>query len=276
MEGTAQHAARARSVDKAVVYSSRTAWWKGALRTAGSFTALAVVWEILARTVIQNRLVLVPFTEVMSALAAEIRSGEFWRHTWVTFQEIAIGFPISVGLGIAIGLLLSQSYVLQQMLAPVLTAMYSVPIVALAPLFISWLGFGLDSKVAIIMLTTVFPVIINTEVGLRSTDRALIEAARSFNATKWQIFQHVTFPFAIPFIIGGVRVAFARALVGVIVAEFFGSYAGYGYAILAASQTFQTDRLLAYVVVLGIVGMLGSVGLQAWERKLAPWREGGS
>lgn len=247
--------------------------WVGLLRTIGSFALLGVLWELLARTVIQNRLVLVPFTEVLSALGAELASGNFWRHTLVTFQELAIGFPISVLLGIALGLLLSQSRAVQQMLDPLLTAMYSVPIVALAPLFISWLGFGLESKVAIILLTTVFPVIINTEVGLRSTDQSLIEAARSFNASKWQVFQHVTFPFAIPFIVGGVRVAFARALVGVIVAEFFGSYAGYGYAILAASQNFQTATLLAYVVVLGLIGMLGSVGLQQWEKKLAPWRE---
>lgn len=247
--------------------------WIGLLRTIGSFALLAVLWEVLARTVIQNRLVLVPFTEVLSALGAELASGNFLRHTLITFQELAIGFPISVVLGVALGLLLSQSRAIQQMLDPLLTAMYSVPIVALAPLFISWLGFGLESKVAIILLTTVFPVIINTEVGLRSTDQSLIEAARSFNASKWQVFQHVTFPFAIPFIVGGVRVAFARALVGVIVAEFFGAYAGYGYAILAASQNFQTATLLAYVVILGLIGMLGSVGLQQWEKKLAPWRE---
>src|SRR5690606_4947995 len=105
---------------------------------------------------------LVPFTEIIAALYTEVQRGEFWHHTWVTLQELGIGFPLSVALGIAIGLLLSQSRVLQQMLAPVLTAMYSVPMVALAPLFISWLGFGLESKIAIILLTTVFPVIINT------------------------------------------------------------------------------------------------------------------
>lgn len=273
MTRTAQRLQRGRRVARRVMRPSDAVWRLGALRIAGSFAAVAVVWELTARTIVQNRLVLVPFTEVMAALGAEVRTGQFWWHTWVTFEELAIGFPLSVALGIVIGLLLSQSRVLQQMLAPVLTAMYSVPMVALAPLFVSWLGFGLESKVAIILLTTVFPVIINTEVGLRSTDQALIEAARSFNATKWQIFQHVTFPFAVPFIIGGVRVAFARALVGVIVAEFFGAYAGYGYAILAASQTFQTAKLLAYVVILGVIGMLGSVGLQALERKLAPWRE---
>jgi len=273
MSGTAQRLEPGLRRRKRSLRPPDKAWWVGALRTIGSFAVFALLWEIAARTLVQNRLVLVPFTEVMSALGTEVRSGQFWRHTWMTFQELAAGFPLSVAVGIIFGLLLSQSRVLQQTLAPILTALYSVPIVALAPLFISWLGFGLESKVAIILLTAVFPVVINTEVGLRSTDQSLIEAARSFNATKWQIFRHVTFPFAVPFIIGGVRVAFARALVGVIVAEFFGAYAGYGYAILAASQTFQTAKLLAYVVVLALIGMAGSGGLQAWERRLAPWRE---
>src|SRR5690606_4629537 len=151
------------------------------------------------------------------------------------------------------------SRLLQQLLDPLLTALYSVPIVALAPLFIAWLGFGIESKVAIILLVSVFPVIINTEVGLRSTDRGLIEAARSFNAKPLQIFTTVMLPFAVPFIIGGVRVAFARALVGVVVAEFFGAFAGFGYAILAASQTYGTARLLGYVVILALIGMFSSI-----------------
>jgi NitT/TauT family transport system permease protein len=220
-----------------------------------------------------NRLIIVPFSEVMQALYGELIRGDLWLHTRVTIVEIAASFPVAVVLGIVLGLLIASSRILQQILDPLLTAMYSVPIVALAPLFIAWLGFGIESKIAVILLVSVFPIIINTEVGLRSTDRHLIEAARSFNASPLQIFRTVTFPFAIPFIIGGVRVAFARALVGVVVAEFFGAFAGYGYAILAASQTYNTARLLAYVLVLAFLGMLSSIALQAWEKRLAPWRE---
>lgn len=242
-------------------------------RTVVSFALLAVVWEILARTVITNRLILVPFSEVMTALFAEAVNGNLWANTKVTLMELGIAFPLSVAIGIVLGMIIASNRLLQQLLDPILTALYSVPIVALAPLFIAGLGFGIESKIAIILLVAVFPVIINTEVGLRSTDRGLIEAARSFNATRMQVFTTVTLPFALPFIIGGVRVAFARALVGVVVAEFFGSFAGYGYAILAASQTYGTARLLAYVVILALLGMLSSILLRALEERLAPWRE---
>lgn len=238
-----------------------------------SFVILAILWEVLARTVITNRLILVPFSEVMQALWRETGNGNLWRHARITLIELGIAFPLSVLIGVALGLVIASNRLLQQLLDPILTALYSVPIVALAPLFIAGLGFGVESKVAIILLVAVFPVIISTEVGLRATERGLIETARSFNARPWQVFTTVTLPFAIPFILGGVRVAFARALVGVVVAEFFGSFAGFGYAILAASQTYATARLLAYVVVLAAIGMLSSVALRALEARLAPWRE---
>ncbi len=256
-------------------------WLAGQLRQAGglrvltSFGLVVAVWEVVARTLVTNRLILVPASEVVVALVREAASGALWANTRVTLLELAIAFPLAVVGGVATGLLLASSRALRQLLDPLLTALYSVPVVAVAPLFISWLGLGLESKVAIVLLVSIFPIIINTEVGLRSTDPILVEVARSFCATRWQIFRTVMLPFSVPYILGGVRVAFARALVGVVVAEFFGAIAGYGYAVLAASQTFNTALLLGYVVILAVVGMLGSMGLRAWERRLAPWREPG-
>lgn len=254
-------------------------WFGGMSRSASlvrsllSFVVLAATWEVVARTLITNRLILVPFSEVIVALGNEVASGELWRHAQITLLELAIAFPLSILIGVLLGLVIASSRLLQQLLDPILTAMYSVPIVALAPLFIAWLGFGIESKIAVILLVSVFPVIINTEVGLRSTDRGLIETAHSFNASRLQVFRTVMLPFSIPFIIGGIRVSFARALVGVVVAEFFGAFAGFGYAILAASQTYGTARLLGYVLILALLGMFSSILLRNWERQLAPWRE---
>ena len=250
-----------------------TSWSAKAFRLVLSFGLAAAVWEVVARYFVTNRLILVPFSEVLTALVQEVTTGQLWVHARVTLLEIAIAFPMAVVIGMALGLVIASSRVVQQVLDPLLTAAYSVPIVALAPLFVAWLGFGVESKVAIILLVAVFPIVINTEVGLRSTDAGLIEAARSFNATRWQVFRTVSLPFAIPFIIGGMRVAFTRTLVGVVVAEFFGAFAGFGYVILSASQTYATARLLGYVVLLAILGMVSSIALRAWEARLAPWRE---
>lgn len=244
-----------------------------AVRLVGSLVLFVGVWHVLATYVVTTRLLIVPPAEVAAALADEIASGELQRHFRTTLLELAVAFPLAVLGGLVVGAILAGSKPMRQTLDPILTGLYSLPIVALAPLFTAGLGFGISSKVAIIVLVAIFPIISSTDSGLRSADPDLIETARSFGATRLKVLRTVTMPHSVPFIISGVRVAFARALVGVIVAEFFGAIAGFGFAIGAAAQQFQTARLLGYVAILGAIGLIASIGLTALERKLAPWRE---
>lgn len=254
-------------------------WLGGTTRGASvtrlvlSFGLFLLVWQLAAEYVINNRLLVVPFDEVFTALIAEIRSGDFGTNFTTTMLELAIAFPLAVFGGFVVGAVLAGSKPIRQTLDPILTAMYSLPIVALAPLFTAGLGFGISSKIAVVILMAIFPVITNTDAGLRSAEPALIETARSYGANRIQLLSTVTIPHSVPFIISGIRVAFARALVGVIVAEFFGAISGFGFAIAAAAQSYQTARLLGYVLVLGVVGLVASIGLTALERRLAPWKE---
>lgn len=255
------------------------AWLGSANRAASlvrmvlSLTLFFVLWQLAATYVIDNRLLLVPVDEVVVALADEIASGDFSEHFATTMLQLAIAFPLAVGGGFVIGAILAGSKPVRQTLDPMLTALYSLPIVALAPLFTAGMGFGIASKVAVVVLMAIFPVITNTDAGLRSADPNLVETARSYGAGRLQVLRTVTLPHSVPFIISGIRVAFARALVGVIVAEFFGAVAGFGFAIAAAAQSYQTARLLGYVVVLGAIGLLASIALTALEKRLAPWKE---
>jgi ABC-type nitrate/sulfonate/bicarbonate transport system permease component len=243
----------------------------GATRILISTSVILIIWQ-LTSLIVTNRLLLVPPLEVASALGREFQQGSMATNAWATVTAVVSSFIVSVVIGVAIGLALASSRFLSLTGGPVLTALNSVPIIALAPLFIAWLGLGFASKFVLVLLVAVFPVVVTTEAGLRATDKPLIEAAKSFNASQLQIFTTVTFPFALPFIVSGVRVAWARALVGIVVAEFFGSFAGFGFAIMAASQTFDTARVLGYVIVLGAMGLIGGVGFAALERRLAPWR----
>jgi len=215
----------------------------------------------------------VPPADVAVALIREVRSGAIWTNALATVGAVVSSFLVSCVIGVAIGLALASSRLLSLTAGPVLSALNSVPIIALAPLFVAWLGLGVASKFVLVLLVAMFPVVVTTEAGLRAADKPLIEAARSFNATRWQIFTTVTFPYALPFIVSGVRVSWARALVGIVVAEFFGSFAGFGFAVMSASQTFDTARVLGYVFVLGAMGLIGSVLFASLERRLAPWRQ---
>lgn len=242
------------------------------VRVTASVVAVLLVWELLTATVVTNRLLLVPPLEVFSALGHEITNGNVWRNGAATGLALLVSFPVAVFIGVAGGLILASNRLISLTAGPMLMALYSVPVVALAPLFIAWLGLGFASKFVIVSLVAVFPVLVTTEVGLRATDKGLVDAARSFNANGWQIFTTVTLPYALPYVVSGVRVAWARALVGIVVAEFFGSFAGFGFAILAAGQTFDTATLLAYVILLGAMGVIGSLLFESAERRLAPWR----
>lgn len=244
----------------------------GLLRILLSTVCVLLVWQVVSLFV-TDRLLLVPPLDVAIALFKEAQDGTLWTNAVATVSALVSSFLVSVAIGIAIGLALSSSRLLSLTGGPLLTALNSVPIIALAPLFIAWLGLGFASKFVLVLMVAVFPVVVTTEAGLRAADKPLIEAARSFNATKWQVFTTVTFPYALPYIVSGIRVAWARALVGIVVAEFFGSFAGFGFAILSASQTFDTARVLCYVLVLGAMGLLGSMAFAVLERRLAPWRQ---
>ena len=243
----------------------------GAARVLISTAFVLLIWQ-LTSLVVTNRLLLVPPMDVATALLVEVQKGSMATNAWATVTAVVTSFVVSVIIGVAIGLALASSRFLSLTAGPVLSALNSVPIIALAPLFVAWLGLGFASKFVLVFLVAVFPVVVTTEAGLRATDKQLIEAAQSFNATPLQIFRTVTFPYALPFIVSGVRVAWARALVGIVVAEFFGSFAGFGFAIMSASQTFDTARVLGYVIVLGAMGLIGSIAFAALERHLAPWR----
>jgi ABC-type nitrate/sulfonate/bicarbonate transport system permease component len=243
-----------------------------AARAMVGFLAGLCVWEILASYFITNALVIVPLSKIWAAFLKLLGNGELWKHTSVSLQEFAMGFFIAAIVGVLLGLLLATNEKLRDYARPWVSFLYAVPLVAIAPLFIVAFGIGIMSKVVVIFLVAVFIIIVNTEVGVRSTDPHLIEAARSFGASRLQIFRKVLLPAALPFIIAGLRLGMARSLVGVVVAELFGAKAGLGFLILASAQVFDTASLFVGVLVLAIGGYLGVELLQVVEHKLAPWR----
>jgi NitT/TauT family transport system permease protein len=183
-----------------------------------------------------------------------------------------IGFVIGSIAGIAIGLAMASNERVASLLNPWVAGIYATPIIALAPLLILWFGIGIWSKVAVVVSLVIFPVIINTEAGLRATDRQLIELARSFCATRWQIFSKVSLPAALPFIMAGLRLGVGRGLIGVVVGELFGARAGLGFLVVQSAEAFNMPRLFAGVLVLAAAGIVLTSGFQALERRLVPWR----
>ena len=149
--------------------------------------------------------------------------------------------------------------------------LYATPTIALAPLFILWLGIGIWSKVLVVIFLVLFPVTINTEAGLRTTSERLIEMLRSFGASPRQIFFKVSLPSAVPFILAGLKLGIGRGLIGVVVAELFGSRAGLGRLIAQSADAFNMPELFAGVIVLAVAGIALTAGFGWLENRLVPW-----
>jgi len=230
-----------------------------------------LLWELVGRFVVKNALFLATPSQTALALAKLWSEGALQHHSWVSTQEFLLGFALAVALGIPIGLITASWRRPAAMLNPWISGLYATPIIALAPLFILWFGIGIWSKVAVVASLVLFPVIINTDAGVRNADRQLIEAVRSFGATKLQLFTKVSLPAALPFILAGLRLGVGRGLIGVVVGELFGARAGLGFMITQAAEVFNMPQLFAGVVVLAAAGIALTAAFQAIERRLVPW-----
>jgi NitT/TauT family transport system permease protein len=240
---------------------------------AGTASVLAglVGWELFSRFVVANPLFLAAPTQIVEAIYSLTLSGEMGRHIAISAIEFALGYLIGSVLGIALGVAIASSGVAKRALQPWISGLYATPIIALAPLFILWLGIGIWSKNLVIILLVLFPVTINTETGLRTTSERLIEMLRSFGASPRQIFFKVSLPSAMPFILAGLKLGIGRGLIGVVVAEFFGSRAGLGRLISQSADAFNMPELFAGVVVLAIAGIVMTAGFTWLEGTLVPW-----
>jgi len=250
-------------------YARNRALCRGVLSLVGGI----ILWELVARFIVKSTLIIVPPSHVVTAFADLVRQGELQTHVAVSGLEFVAGFGLAAIVGVLLGLAIGVSDLVRDVLEPWLSALYATPVVAFAPLFVVWMGIGPSSKVAVAFLLAVLPIIINTSAGIRTTEQNLVDVARSFSATRAQVFFKILIPSALAFIIAGLRLGVGRAIIGVVVAEFFGTRAGLGYLILTSSQLFDTSALFVAVVILAGVGVLSVILLQKLERRLAPWRD---
>jgi len=195
----------------------------------------------------------------------------FWYHGGVTVAEILLGFLIGSGVGLAIGIVVSQMPKVEALLEPYVAALQSVPKVAVAPIIVVWLGFGVGSKVMIICLLTFFPVLVTSIAGFKAVDPDRIDLLRSLSATRWQIFRKAKFPSALPYIFAGLNMAAAFSVVGAVVGEFVGAQAGLGVLILQMEAQADTGGSFAVCVVLSVIGIVLTGLLRRIQRRVLHW-----
>ncbi|MDM0039991.1 ABC transporter permease [Variovorax sp. J22G21] len=238
--------------------------------------ALLVVWEVGVRVFQVPKFLIPPFSDVVSALwrglaTTPLAKDGLWFHTFVTLAEILMGFFIGSAIGLALGVGISQMPRVEAVLQPYVAAFQSLPKVAVAPIIVMWLGFGISSKVAIVCMLTFFPVLVTSIAGFKAIDTDRIDLLRSLSATPWQIFRKAKFPSALPYIFAGLDMAAAFAVVGAIVGEFVGAQAGLGVLILQMDAQMDTGGSFSVFIVLSFIGIVLTSLLRRIQRRTLHW-----
>ncbi len=234
--------------------------------------ALFVVslWYIIALTM--GGLFLAPPHEIIARLGESVTSGEFVQYLGPTAYVLAIGAGLGVAFGVPFGLLIGRVRALYWLTEAPINILYTTPLVALIPFILVIIGFNYTSKIFIVFLFTVLPIIINTSAGVRTVDRDLVELTQSFCAKEWTVWRDVLVPGSLPAIMTGLRIGLIHALVGAVLADFYAGASGFGYLIILYSNRFDIAGALGPVLVLAAAGAGVASLLKVAQRRLSPWQ----
>jgi ABC-type nitrate/sulfonate/bicarbonate transport system permease component len=242
---------------------------------AGTIVAMLLVWQLLPDVVPMKegtKLFFAVPSQIVGTLWAMFATGTVWAPLGVSASAFAIGLLLAVVAGLPLGILLGRSTALNAMFDPFITAFNATPRLVFLPLLLLWFGIGLWSKVAVVFLGALFPLLINTYEGVRNADKLLINVVRSFGASEWDIARLVVVPNSLPFIMVGLRLAIGRAVLGVVVAEFFGSQEGLGVVMVRAASAFQVDVVFAGLIIFAGLSLLMTGLVKLLENRLSRWR----
>jgi NitT/TauT family transport system permease protein len=238
-----------------------------------SVAVFLIAWELVGNTFqLINPMFMSAPSLVWKAAVQMFGSGEIWNDLRVSGIELSAGYLLAALFAIPFGIMTGWYKKMSSVFDPFINAMNATPRVALLPLVIIWLGIGILSKVGIIFLGAVFPMLINTRDGVKTTPENLLNAARSFGASEWMTFKTVVLPSTVPFILTGLRLGVGRAIVGVMVGELYAATAGIGFMITVAGATFQTDKVFVGVSIFALSGMFLMELLTRLERRFDKWR----
>ena len=242
---------------------------------AGGILCLLLVWQLLPDLMPMKAGTKLFFTvpsDIAGTLWRMVATGSIWAPLGVSAAGFAVGLLLAVLVGLPLGILLGRSNALNAMCDPFITALNATPRLVFLPLLLLWFGLGLWSKVAIVFLGALFPLLINTYEGVRNADKLLINVVRSFGAGEWDIARLVVLPNALPFIIVGLRLAIGRAVLGVVVAEFFGAQDGFGVVMVRAASEFKVDVVFSGLIVFAALSLVMTGLVKLLEDRMTRWR----
>ncbi|HJS62778.1 MAG TPA: ABC transporter permease [Pseudolabrys sp.] len=248
----------------------KTPWRERAsLYRYGFVVAILIVWEIIAPFI--SPIFFTSPSKIAIAFYETTVSGELPYFLVQSLEVMVYGLVTAIVVGIPLGVAMARIRQLDWALDLPINALYAMPLVAVVPLLVLWFGIYLKAKIIVVFLFAVFPILINTYQGVRECDKGMIEVAQSFRSSEWRMWQDVLLPFAVPYIIAGLRLAIGRGLIGMIIAEFYTTISGLGFMITKYANVFEMDKTFVPVIVLMVLGVSLTTLLKWFGRRIAPW-----
>ena len=248
----------------------KTPWWEhAALYRYGFVVAILIVWEITAPFI--SPIFFTSPSKIAIAFYETTVSGELPYFLGQSLEVMVYGLVTAIVVGIPLGVAMARIRWLDWALDLPINALYATPLVAVVPLLVLWFGIYLKAKIIVVFLFAVFPILINTYQGVRECDKGMIEVAQSFRSSEWRMWRDVLLPFAVPYIIAGLRLAIGRGLIGMIIAEFYTTISGLGFMITKYANVFAMDKTFVPVIVLMVLGVALTTLLKWVGRRIAPW-----
>ncbi len=245
-------------------------WWeRRAIFRYGFVALILIVWQIVGPNI--SPIFFTYPTKIAVAFYTLTVSGDLPYYLAQSLEVMIYGLSIAILVGIPLAILMARIRWLDWALDLPINALYATPLVAVVPLLVLWFGIYLKAKIIVVFLFAVFPVLINTYQGVRECDKNMLEVARSFRSNEWRVWGDVLLPFAVPYIIAGVRLAIGRGLIGMIIAEFYTTISGLGFMITRYANNFEMDKTFVPVIVLMFLGVSLTSLLKWFGHRIAPW-----
>lgn len=231
-------------------------------------------WQAIFLVVPFNPLFISKPSLIAAGFVDLIESGDLVNDLAVSSVPFFVGLIAAALIGVPLGIVMGWRVRLGWALDPLMTIFYASPLVALAPLLVIFFGVGVAGKAIIVFSLSVFPFVFNACAGVRAVDRLLINVVRSLGGGEWDLYRKVLFPSVLPYVVAGARIAVGRALIGVLVGEFFAASEGIGFAISRFGDIFAIDRMFGCILTVMVIAVVLTEGIRWAERSAFPWRTG--
>lgn len=247
-------------------------WLLGRWKSILLFALMIMAWQLAVDAGFVLRYIVPSPTDVLAEMVN--RWDRLVMHTGYTLSIALMGFVIALGVGVAMAVMIAHSRFLAESLFPILVLSQVVPTIAIAPLLTIWFGPGEVTKLIVVFLISVFPIVVNTTAGLLQVDDDLLNVVRGLKASRWKIFLLVRLPNALPHLFSAMRISITLAVIGAVVAEFVAGSIGLGYVVFTGAANVNTRLVFAGVVLLGIMGIFLFVAVKLLQRIALPWAQG--